>query len=456
MIDYAAVDDHIERNLDQTIGQLARLCAQPSVSAQGVGIAECAELVAQMLTERGYAAEIIPTAGHPIVFGEAAGRSARTLLCYLHYDVQPPEPLELWQSPPWQLTQRGDALYARGVSDDKGHIVARLAALDALTAVGGALPCRIKFVIEGEEEVGSPSIRPFIVQHRDRLRADACIWEFGGVTMQDQPTLALGLRGILFVHLSVRTANRDIHSGLGGSIFPNAAWRLIWALNSLKDANENILVPGFYDDVQEPTPRDLALLAALPDHAVEWRDMYDLSHFLRGLEGGLELRTAAVFEPSCNIAGLTAGYQGDGGKTIVPAEASAKLDLRLVPNQRPDDILRKLRRHLDAQGFGDVDVRVTGGYPPAKIDPDDPFVALTTQTAHEVYGVPAIVEPIVGGSGPMAWFVEQFAQMPIVTAGVGYPGGKVHAPNEHVKLTHLVNGIKHTARIIGRFATDAA
>lgn len=445
----AYIDDH----LGLYVAWLGRLCAQPSVSAQGTGMADCADLVASLLHERGYTAELLPTAGYPVVYAERPGRSERTVLFYLHYDVQPPDPLELWESPPWKLTLRNDKLFARGALDDKGHIVTRLAALDALLGVTGELPCRVKFLIEGEEEIGSPSIGPFIADQRGRLAADACIWEFGGVDVQGNPTLALGLRGISFVELTVRTANRDIHSGLGGSIFPSAAWRLLWAVNSLKDAYERVLIPGFYDDVVPPDERDLALLARLPDHAAEWQALYGLSGFLQGRVGGPELRRAAVFEPTCNICGFHSGYDGPGGKTIIPAEARAKLDFRLVPNQRPEDIVAKLRAHLDRQGFDDVEVRWTGGYPPAKVDPDDPFVRLTAEAAQAVYGRPAVVEPLVGVSGPMAWFVEQL-KLPIVTTGIGYPGGQVHAPNEHVRLDHFVQGIAHTAQIIGRFGRD--
>ncbi len=452
-IDFEAVDAIIEKNFDQTVAELRRLVGQPSVSAQNRGITECANLVAEMLSERGYATQIMFTDGYPVVYGEADGtNNERTMLLYLHYDVQPPEPLALWLSPPWELTERKGALYGRGVSDDKGHIITRLAALDALVEATGELPCRVKFVIEGEEEIGSPSIRPFITDNKELLAADACIWEFGGVNMNGNPTVSLGLRGIVFIHLWVETANRDIHSGLGGSVFPNAAWRLIWALNSLKDADDNILIDGFYDDVVPASEEDLELLEKLPDLSENWLKTYGLSNFIKGMAGGVELRRAAVFDPTCNIAGLTSGYQGDGGKTIIPKNATAKLDFRLVPNQTPDDILQKLRAHLDTNGFEDVKFKMTGGYPPARVDPGSEYVKMVAISAEEVFGLPSLLEPLVGGSGPMAWFVEQFPDMPIVTAGAGYPGGKVHAPNEHVKIDNLKKAIRHTARIIGRFA----
>lgn len=444
------LDLYIQQRLDYWIGQLGRLCAQPSVSAQNYGIAECAQLVATMLQEQGYSAEIMPSAGHPVVYGEGAGRTNKTLLFYLHYDVQPPEPLELWQSPPFELTRRGDNLYARGVTDDKGHIICRLAALDAVRAVLGELPCNVKFFIEGEEEVGSPNIPPFVETHQQKLAADACIWEFGSVDFNESPTQSLGMRGICYVELSAQTAVIDAHSGLGGSIFPNAAWRLVWALNSLKDQNERVLIPGFYEHVKPPTARDLELLAKLPDEAEKVQQQFGLDGYLRGMTGGLEWKKSAVFDPTCTICGITTGYQGVGMKTVLPARASAKVDFRLVPDQSPADIVAKLRAHLDAQGFNDVEVKFLGGGRPAKVDPDDPFVQMALETAVEVYGKEPVVEPIIGGSGPNYPFIHVL-KLPVVSAGIGYPGGQAHAPNENIRIADLVKGIRHTARMVERF-----
>ncbi len=448
---FSQIDQHIDEHMDAYLAQLARLCEQPSVSAQGWGIEACADLVGTMLAEHGFASEVMPSGGHPVVYGEGGGRSQKTLLFYLHYDVQPPEPLDLWESPPFELTRRGDKFYARGVSDDKGHIIARLAAVSAVGHVLGELPCRVKWLIEGEEEIGSVHMPAFIAAHRHKLAADACVWEFGGVDFQGAPTLTLGMRGMCYVELSVQTASKDAHSGLGGSIFPNAAWRLAWAINTLKDSQERILIPGFYDDVVPPSARDMALLAALPDESAQIKQMFQLSGFLGGVTGGAALWRQAVFEPTCTICGLTAGYQGPGSKTVLPAQASAKIDFRLVPNQDPEDILAKLRAHLDAHGFGDVHVRYLGGGRPAKIDPDDPFVQLTAAAAAEVYGQPPVIEPIIGGSGPLYPFVD-ILKLPVVSAGIGYPGSNAHAPNENMDLHNFRQGIRHTARILMRFA----
>ena len=445
------IDQFIEARVEQNLEELARLCAQPSIAAQGVGMQECARLVCELLSRRGFSAEIHPSEGYPVVYAERSGKADRTLLFYNHYDVQPPEPLELWDSAPFQPSIRDGRMYARGVSDDKGHILCRLAALDALMEVQGELPCNVKFIIEGEEEIGSVHLPAFIKEHQESLAADACIWEFGGVNYEGVPEQYAGMRGICYVELKVRTAAKDAHSGLGGSIFPNAAWRLIWALASLKDENERILLPGFYERVIPPTKRDLELLDMLPEEADHLKGTYGLRGFLKDMQGGLELKCAALFEPTCTICGLNSGYQGIGSKTVLPAEATAKVDFRLVPDQRPEDILRQLRTHFDQHGFGDISITELGSEPPGRTDPDHPFLQMVASCAEEVYGVPQLIAPMVGGSGPNHAFIHTL-KVPIATAGVGYPGSNAHAPNENLVIEHFIRGVRHTARILAYFA----
>jgi acetylornithine deacetylase/succinyl-diaminopimelate desuccinylase-like protein len=271
MSDLSKLDAYLDDHLDESIAELSQLVAQPSVSAQNLGLVECAELVAGMLARRGFSVEVMPTGGAPVVFGERKGRTDKTLLFYNHYDVQPPEPLELWDSPPFEPTLREGKLFGRGVSDDKGHLVSRLFAIDALLDIDGELPCNIKFAVEGEEEAGSVSLEPFVQANREKLAADACVWEFGYVDHREVPLQYLGLRGICYVELVVETAKIDVHSGIGGSIFPNAAWRLVWALRSLKGSDEYINLPGHYDKVLQPSQRDRELMAALPEIADEYK-----------------------------------------------------------------------------------------------------------------------------------------------------------------------------------------
>jgi acetylornithine deacetylase/succinyl-diaminopimelate desuccinylase-like protein len=450
MLDMKLYDDYLSERMDQSIAELSGFCKQPSVAAQNWGLDECAHLAAGMLQARGFTTEIIASGGAPVVYGERAGRANKTILFYNHYDVQPPEPLDLWVSPPFEPTLRDGKLYARGVSDDKGHLVNRLFAVDAILANDGELPCNVKFIIEGEEEVSSIHLKDFVLNHLEQLRADGCIWEFGGVDHREVPMQYLGLRGICYVELSVETARIDVHSGLGGSIFPNPAWRLVWALSTLKGQDERIRLLGHYDHVKPPSQRDRSLFKALPDVADEYKSRYGVDHFLRGLSDGVELRLAEVFEPTCTICGLTSGYQGEGSKTVLPARASAKVDFRLVPDQTPAQVLKALRLHLDQGGFSDVQIKYLGGEEPARTDPDNPFVALVVEAARPVYGQPMQIVPMSGGSGPNHAFVH-YLHVPVVSAGIGYPGAQGHAPNENIRLDLYLKGARHIARILKEF-----
>lgn len=451
MSNYDKVDTYIDKNLNQSLDELKKYVAQPSISAQNLGLKECAQLVKEMLEKRGFTAEIMATDGAPVVFAERKGKVDKTILIYNHYDVQPPEPLELWDSPPFEPEIRDGKMYGRGVSDDKGHLTSRLHAIDAILAEDGELPCNIKFIIEGEEETASVHLHDFISNNVERLKADACIWEFGSVDHRDRPQQYLGLRGICYVELSVTSLGTDVHSGIGGSIFPNAAWRLTWALSTLKGVDERIRIPGFYDDVVQPTDRDREFMAKLPDPAEDYKTRFGVQKFIKGLEGGMDLKLEEVFTPTCTICGLTSGYQGPGSKTVQPAFASAKVDFRLVPNQMPQDILKKLRAHLDAEGFSDVEINFLGGEPAARTDPDHPFVKLVGETAEEVYDAKMDIVPMIGGSGPSYPFVHELG-LPVVCMGIGYPNTKAHAPNENFRIDLYVQHAKHTARVMREFS----
>ena len=441
------IDAYIEDHLDQSVEELSRLCAQPSVAAQNLGIEACAAMVAESLKKRGFDVQVMPTGGSPVVFGERKGKSDQTLIAYDHYDVQPPEPLELWESPAFDPTVREGRLYARGVADNKGNLVGRLHAIDAILDAEGELPCNVKFIVEGEEEIGSVHLEPFIKKHQDLLAGDVCVWEVGGVDHQDVPIQMVGLRGICYVELRARTANQDVHSGTGGSIFPNAAWRLIWSLASLKDKDENILLPGFYEDVLPPTDREKELLAEAPPMMAYYREKYDIQHFLNDIDDELELAVEAVYKPTCTICGLSSGYEGEGSKTVLPAEAMAKVDFRLVPNQTPDKVIEQLRAHLDTHGFEDIEIVNLGGNPPAKTDPDHPAVKVAVAAAGDVYEKPSRVIPMIGGSGPNFMF-QKYLGVPIISSGAGDSESQAHAPNESISLDLYVKSAKHFARIL--------
>jgi acetylornithine deacetylase/succinyl-diaminopimelate desuccinylase-like protein len=447
---YEKMDQYLEKNLTSSIEELKKLIAQASISAQNLGLRECAEMVAGMLEKRGFRTILNATGGAPIITAERKGKSDRTLLFYDHYDVQPPEPLELWVSPPFEPEVRDGKLFGRGASDNKGNIINRLYAIDSILDTLAELPCTVKFLIEGEEEVSSANLEEFVSAYKQELAADACIWESGGVDQNDVPTQYLGLRGICYVELEVETASMDVHSGLGGTIFPNAAWKLVWALASLKNEAEEIMIDGFYDDVLSPSSQDIEFLKALPDTAEDYKTRYGVREFLKEMQGGFELNLAEVYKPSCTICGLTSGYQGKGSKTILPAKASAKIDFRLVPNQKPAKILELLRSHLDKHGFEDIKITYLGGESPSKTNAADPFVQLVVNTAKDVYGMPMQIVPMSGGSGPN-FIVQEALNIPIASLGAGYPGTGAHSPNENIRLNDYLKSAKHVVRVLGEF-----
>ena len=370
-VDTAALDEHIHSHVAEWMAELRALCAIPSVSARHEAIEPCAAMVSQMLERRGFKTTTSSVArGHPVVLGHARGsRRGRTMLFYNHYDVQPPEPLELWDSPPFDLTERDGAVYARGCKDDKGEFVARLAAIDSLRAISGEYPCDLTWLAEGEEEIGSPHLPDWVAEHEADLKADAAIWEEGQIDDEGRPIVRLGARGMLYVELSVHTISRDAHSG-SANLLPNAAWRLVWALNSIKGADGKILIDGFYEDARPPTAAEESMLEVLPDTSAAYLREFGLDKLL---DAATQVERA-FFTPTANIAGLGSGYQGEGSKTVIPADARAKMDFRLVPNQDPDDVLDKLRQHLEANGFEDVRVEVLAAEPPGVTDSSAPVV----------------------------------------------------------------------------------
>jgi acetylornithine deacetylase/succinyl-diaminopimelate desuccinylase-like protein len=443
------IDFYLSEHLDEYVIETSELCAQPSISATGEGVAECADLVETMLERRQFAVNKIPTAGNPVIVARASGESPRTLLFYNHYDVQPPEPLELWTTPPFKPTVRKGALYARGAVDDKGELVARLAAVDAVRAANdGRLPCGITFVVEGEEEIGSPHIAQFVQEHKELLACQGAVWEQGYVDGDGHPINTLGVRGILAVELRVETMTVDAHSG-GAHMLPNAAWRLVRVLDSLKGTDERVRIPGFYDDALPPSELEEQLFDAMPNPEAMLREEYGVDEFVLGMTG-TELERA-VFSPTCNIQGITTGYQGGGMKTVIPHDAAVKMDFRLVPFQDPDDIFAKLRAYLDAQGFADVELRRLGAMWPAKTQLDDPLVQLCIRTGGEVYEKEPVVHPLVGGSSPIYAFAQPLGGIPVIRPGVGHMGCRTHAPDEHVRIENFHNAARHIARILEEY-----
>jgi len=441
---------YVEANAERFIEELKEFCRQPSIAAQGIGLAEMADLVRARLKRLGAEVRLIPVDDGPAVIYGELGEGQRTLLLYNHYDVQPPDPLDLWESEPFDPQIREGRLYARGVADNKGDLLARLQAVEAYQATLGKLPLKIKWFLEGEEEVGSPHLATFAAEHAALLAADGCLWEAGRKDESERPTFALGLKGIMYLELRAHGAERDLHSSLA-TIVPNPAWRLVWVLSTLKDENDNILVDGLMDHVAEPTAAEMEMLAAIPFEEEKMRARFGIPSFIRGLTG-IEALKKHLYEPTCTICGFKAGYIEQGTKTVLPSTAMVKLDFRLVPNLEPDLVLELLHRHLDRRGFTDIEVVSGHGEHSAKASPDAPIVKAAIAAAQAVYGQNPVVYPLMAGSGPM-YPLTQALGTPAFSAGVGYAGSNVHAPNENIRLEDYFEGIRFVGELIRQFGT---
>jgi acetylornithine deacetylase/succinyl-diaminopimelate desuccinylase-like protein len=442
---YQYIDDH----RDEYLEQVRTLCRQPSISAQNIGIQETAEMVKAMLEAIGAKAEIVPIeGGNPVVYGEV-GSGARTLSFYNHYDVQPPEPLELWESEPFAADVRDGRIWARGIADNKGNTVSRICAIDAYQKVRGALPLRVKFLVEGEEEIGSPRLERFTDEHPDLVQADGNIWESGSKDVDGTPIISLGLKGICYVELRVKSVARDLHSSLGASV-PNAAWRLNWALSTLKGPDERIRIPGFYDRVVAPTDHDKAILDKLPNTEASRKKLYNIDQFVNGLSGR-DLQLKEYFQPTCTICGVNSGYTGPGTKTVMPAAAMAKVDFRLVIDQDPYEIRDLLRTHLDNEGFSDVEVELLSAEHPARTSTDSAIVRVVEEAHREIDGKEPVIIPTSLGTGPAYVMAHKFG-IPFASSGVGHADSGAHSPNENIYVEDYFTGIKRIARIMDGFA----
>lgn len=440
----------IDEQSEESIKNLQRLCQQPSVSAQGLGMNECAELVKTMLGEVNIDAEIIPLSeGPPVVYGELkSSTSNKILVFYNHYDVQPPEPLELWDSDPWAAEIHDGKVVARGAADNKGNIASRLAAIRAFLDTRGEIPCNIKFVIEGEEETGSPHFGEFIHKHKEKIGGDASIWEFGGLDYGDIPAVTLGLKGMLYVEYYVKTLGADTHSARA-AVVQNPAWRLIQALSTIRDNEGRVLVEGWYDDVRDFTPLELETLDNSPLDEEQLKHDMGITGFLGG-KSGLELKKALVGAPTANIAGFYSGYIGEGHKTVLPSYASAKMDFRLVPDQDPDKLAHHLREHLAKHGFEDVEVKIQSENPAARTAVDAEISQIAARTAKDVFGLDPIIHVGSPGSGPMALFTNVL-ELPTVAIGCNHPFSNTHAPNENQRIDAFISGTKWIAAVMEEF-----
>lgn len=438
------LDDRVDDDLDE----LAELLAIDSVSTdpkRAERVADAAEWTRDRLAEAGFEADIVETEGHPAVVGRRIVDPDRpTLLWYGHVDVQPEDPLDEWTSPPFEATVDGDKLVARGAVDDKGQVHAHLSALRALEETGEPT-ANVVALIEGEEEIGSPHLEPVLADHVDADAIDAVVISDTGMVQKGQPTITTGLRGLAYFEVTFRSTGSDLHSGVYGGAVRNPANALAAVVGSLHDEEGRVAIPGFYDDVEPLSQAERESLAELPFDEEAYREMLGARE-LWG-EQGYSVLERVGGRPTLDVNGLTAGYQGEGAKTVIPATASAKLSMRLVPDQDPDRIERLFEETIRERAPDEVDATVEPMHhaAPWRTDPSGPFVQAARDAAEEAWGV----EPVFmreGGTIPILAIFEQHLDGPIVLLGLGLPDGNIHAPDENLDLDNYRIGRRAIAR----------
>ena len=449
------------RTIDERAGEhvaaLQRVVRQPSISSQDIGVRECAELLVSMMTELGIDARVMETARRPVVFGEIRTTlpNAPTLVIYNHYDVQPPEPLEEWEYPPFGAEIHDGIMYGRGTTDAKGNLLCHLMAIDAFREASVPLPCHIKLLFDGEEESGSPSLPAFVDANKELLAADAALSFDGGFAAGDKPRINFGSSGLYSVEIRVKGAEKDLHSARA-RLVQNPAWRLIWALNELKGPDGRINLPGFYDKIRPVGEAERKMLEADSwDDEAQKRDL-GVTEFIGGVSG-VAAHEQLLFTPTCNINGFATGWMGEGSKTVLPSRAACRLDFRLVADQQPDDVDAMLRRFLDEHGCADFEmVGRRGGIEPSRTALDTPFADVIVAAAREVYQREPAVQPTGDASGRQGvWLGGKLGGIPAAGTGVGPPAWRGHAANEFMTLEHYRNGIKYAATIWTRWAESA-
>jgi len=446
------VMDYLENNKSKFVARLQEFCRQPSISTTNQGVTECALLLKKMMTEVGIEARPIEIPnGLPYVYGEiSSGKAgAKTVLFYNHYDVQPPDPLQEWKFPPFGAEVHDGVVYARGVADNKGNIIARLNAIEAFIATVGDVPVNLKFMFEGDEEISSPNISSFTTQNKELLKSDVAIWSGRPVDAEGRPIVSLGNKGLLYVELRAKGAATDVHS-MEAPILVNPAWRLVWALATLKGPEEKVLIDGFYDNLKPFTKEELELIEKTPFDEDERKKDREIESFLLGASGS-SLKTNLLTKPTCNICGFVGGYIGRGAKTIVPSESTVKLDFRLLPNQDPDEVLQKLKTHLARHGFQDIQVEVLGKMPPSRTPLANKYVDTVVKSMEKLLGKPAVIWPNCPGSSPR-YAIERLGIPVIDTGGChSYVFSRIHSPNENITVDGYMRGMKATATLINSF-----
>ena len=430
--------------------ELFALLRIPSVSADPAhagDMARAAEFLRGKLQALGFTARVDPTGGHPVVYAERLEAPGKpTVLIYGHYDVQPEAPLDEWVTPPFEPTVREGRIYARGATDDKGQAYAHVRGVELLLRAG-PLPVNVKFLLEGEEEVGSPNLEAYLRDHADELRADVIVISDGSRFAPDVPTVTYGLRGLSYVEIHVQGASRDLHSGAYGGAAPNPINALCEIIARLKDDQGRVTIPGFYDGVEELTPEERKMWASLPHSDQEFAASIGVSD-LPGEQGYSTLERLWA-RPTLDVNGIWGGYQGEGSKTVIPAKAGAKVSMRLVPGQDPDRITRLVQEYVPtlAPRGVQVEVKALHGGQPVKVDLDSPFIQAANRALTRVYGKPAAFAR-TGGSIPIVAAFRQILGAPVLLVDFGLNEDAPHSPNESFALEDYHNGILTSAFLL--------
>jgi acetylornithine deacetylase/succinyl-diaminopimelate desuccinylase-like protein len=441
----------VDSSASGLVSDLQTLIRQPSVSAKNEGIEACAKLVSKILKKAGIKSEILRLRKGvaPLVFAEVKSKQnpRKTLLFYNHYDVQPVEPIDLWDDAPFSGKIKGNKIFGRGASDDKGELITRIKAVESFLKTKGDVPCTIKFVIEGEEETGSAHIDNYLRKFQKKFSCDGVIWEFGYIDSKNTPIVGLGMKGLLYVELSKKESVRDAHSSLA-VIIKNPAWRLIEAVNSLRDSKGRILIKDWYKEVKPLTKSELKIIKSEPFDEFAFKKEFGIQDFVNSKKG-LEVKKALVGDPTCNVAGFLSGYTGEGAKTVLPGDALVKIDFRLVPKMEPKKQIKRLKEHLKSKGFDDIQLKIYHGEAAAKTDPSDPFVTKVKQSANEIFGK-SIVNVSNAGTGPMFSFMKNL-KAPCISIGSTYIFSRIHSPNEFARIDLMKKTTKCLCLIMEKF-----
>ena len=453
------VIEYIESNRDRYLEELMQFLRIPSVSTEPShkeDVKSAAEFVADQLKKADMArVEVFPTEGHPIVYGEyGVDEDKPTVLVYGHYDVQPVDPVELWESGPFDPTIRGGELYARGAADDKGQVFMHFKSVEAYMQTTGQIPVSVKYLIEGEEEIGSSHLDPFIEAHQDLLKADVVMISDTAMFARGVPSICYGLRGLAYCQIDLQGATTDLHSGSFGGAVANPGFELAQLVGGMKDERGRITIPGFYDDVRELTNRERQEFARLPFNEEMYKQEIGVKE-LSGEEGYTPLEQLWA-RPTFEVNGLLSGFTGAGAKTVLPAVAMVKVSMRLVPDQDPERIQDLFEQHVRSLAPPTVQVKITRmqGGKPWVASLDHPGLVAAAKAIKQGFGKDPVFQR-EGGSIPVVATFDEQLNIPSVLMGIGLPDENAHAPNEKLDLENFYGGIKSSAYFLEEFAGTA-